>query len=133
MRNYWRLKKALNSFIVPNIYALHFVATFWSRNNSSSQGTQVGTSLSILLITQFSPLMYAGLSFKWEIWKGVWFLVCFIQILISFLFERKIHLMVLRFKKTRLSKFYWLFILYLIGTMFLLLYLLSTAYRLPRQ
>jgi len=113
----------INILITPNVYSLYFVISFWSKNNSTSKGTRTGTSLSILLVTQFSLLMFIDSIFGFSIWKNFFFVICVIQLGTSFFFEKKIYLVVFRFKESAFSKFYWIFIVYLLITTALFLFL----------
>lgn len=111
------IKKIVTSL---NVYSLYFVTSFWLKDGHHSTEYKIGSSLTILLIINFSWIrfIYHQVQFNW---KATLFFVCCYHILIHLFFNRQILDIVNNEKSEKFKRYYYLFILYLVmGCVFFL-------------
>lgn len=114
-------ERVINILISPNVYALHFVNSYWLKRSVLSNDAKYYSSLSILFILNASVILLVSDHFENINWRFFLFVVTAYHLLIAIIFNKRILNNIKDYNLTTLSKYYFLFIGYLfIGTISLI-------------
>lgn len=112
------IKKAVISL---NVYSLYFVRSFWLKDGTSSEDYKLGSSFTILLITNFAWIYFISNQIPFN-WKALLFFINCYHILIALFFSKDILHLAVCPKSIRFTRYYPLFVIYLIIGMILLFF-----------
>ena len=120
------IKAIYKVLISLNVYSLYFVKSFWLKKTSFSPDLKHSYSLSILLLLHASIILLISKYWDTLNWKLFIAMFLFYHITIALIFNSEILKAVANFNHTPFSKYYPIFISYLlIGLLSLILLLLS--------
>lgn len=108
------MQQIYNMLISLNVYSLYFVKSYWLKEANLSPEGKYSSSLSIVLVTHASVILFVSKYYEWVNWRLCIVLLLFYHIAIAVIFSKRIEKVVNEFDTTELFKFYPLFLGYLL-------------------